>query len=106
MLKDNDGNPIRTGTKGISWITDKYGGKKIADVEIMGWNDYRDVALSKEGNELDWKKVLEKHVEDSGFTTVEDWIEVIKRFCHGSIPTIGYLYHVELIGKRKPLNTS
>lgn len=99
MLKDNNGVSIGTDCKGLGWITDKRGGKKIADVKILWWNDYHNVGFTVEGNQLDWKKILEEYVEDSGFKTVDDWIEVIKRFCHGSIPSIGYLYYVELAEK-------
>ena len=97
MLKDNDGVDIIADSKGLSWITNRRSGKKIADVEIMWWNDYHNVGLSIEGDGLDWKKVLEQYVEDSGFKTVEDWIKVIKQFNKGKIPVRGYLYRVEVL---------
>jgi len=94
-LKDNNGNDIFR--KGFGWITNRRGGKKIADVEIIWQNDYHNVGLSKEENTLDWKKVLGEYIEESSFKTVDEWIEVIKKLNKGKIPARGYLYRVEIL---------
>ena len=60
---------------GRNWITDKRGGKKIADVIICNATDYL-------------IKPIPIHLKDfvfaSGFNTTTEWIEEIKRI---NIPT-------------------
>jgi len=70
---------------GRDWITDRRGGRKIADVTI------------EEEAPVFHLNTLRKYVGESGFQTVDEWIEEIRRLNGGKLPTAGYLYKVTLI---------
>ena len=68
---------------GRDWITDRRGGKKIADVNI----EFVSVIRANNINDL------EKYVPYSGFKSLDEWlIEAFK--LNGSLPL--YLYKVKL----------
>ena len=91
---------IRTKKRcGYVWITDKRGGKKLADgfiayvgevCRLMPDNDWWVVdgafAIDK----------LEKFVYHSGFVSVEEWLNAKKELHSGKLPDKMYLHYVVL----------
>lgn len=69
------------------WMTDKRGGKKIADVLV---NLYDGVFCSP------IEEVLGKYVTKSGFKTVGEWLDAIREFNGGRVPATGYIYYVQI----------
>ncbi len=77
------------------WANTGRGTKKIADVKI------RLIGMVKIHK---LREVLSRYVSLSGFETVEEWIEAIRRLnygtlYHGRLPRIGWLYEVALVRK-------
>lgn len=70
---------------GSDWMTDRKGNSKIASVDI------EPIDLLKTDNPL-----LIKFVEYSGFTSLEEWLEVIK-IPYRYLPQKGWLYKVKLV---------
>ena len=70
------------------WMTDKRGGKKIADVFVEYW-------FSIKRDELE--TVLIHYVKNSGFLTVSEWLQEIKRLAKGKLPPVLHLYRVLLV---------
>ena len=68
---------------GRDWVTDRYGGRKIADVYVQ--------LVASGGVES-----LEGFEEGSGFGSLSEWLEEIKRLNKGRLPKRGFLYLVEL----------
>ena len=81
----NDVLPLVNLPCGRDWITNKRGGKKIADVLIV---EIAQVNIS----ELDpyW-------VKRSGFNSKEEWIEAIKSLNKGKDCDACYVYRVSLL---------
>lgn len=73
---------------GHDWITDRRGGRKIADVIVEHW-----MPIDKDSLET----VLTHYVRWSGFLTVTEWINEIKKFNGGKLPRKLHLYRVTLI---------
>ena len=68
---------------GRDWVTDRRGGWKLANVYIQ--------LIGSMGVES-----LETFEECSGFNSVKEWIDEIKRLNKGKLPHVGFLYLVEL----------
>lgn len=69
---------------GKDWMTDRRQGHKIADVhieEVGSWTG------------KDWR-ILEPFVKDSGFTSIEEWMDVVTEFSRGEMPKRGWIYRV------------
>jgi len=90
--------------EGRDWITDRRGGKKIANVEVelVAFID-----LEKNYAETYRyintifncaKDLLGNYVEKSGFQSVGEWLSEGRRIYKGSLPNQPYLYHVRLVG--------
>ena len=71
--------------EGKDWITNKYGGKKIADVVV------KLVAIVSTNYQL-----LEQFLSESGFSSLEEWLNEVKKL-NGYIPDTLYIYQVELV---------
>lgn len=69
---------------GEDWIADRRGGHKIADVLVEEEGMFRPQELGL-------------YVEYSGFSTLEEWIEEMKRLNGGMLPSEGWLYKVTLL---------
>jgi len=67
---------------GNDWLTDKRGGRKIANIIVLEMLEIQPEDLS---SFVGW----------SGFSTLEEWHEAIKRI-NGFIPSKGWLYLVLL----------
>jgi len=67
---------------GRDWVTDRRGGRKIADVTVE-----EEGAFAPHG--------LELYAEFSGFNTLQEWVEEIGRL-NGRLPEKGWLYRVTL----------
>ena len=70
------------------WVTDRRGGRKIADVYVCLVGGCGD-------NPEAWKLNLWAWVDHSGFPTVNDWINEILKLNHGKIGQ-AWLYLVKL----------
>jgi len=70
------------------WLTDRRGGRKIADVLVEYW-----LPVRREELEL----LLQRYVKKSGFLTVNEWIQEIKRLAKGKLPPVLHLYRVLLV---------
>lgn len=70
---------------GKSWINDGRGRPKIADATVteMNWQPT---------NPLD----LAGNVSYSGFSSLREWLDEIRRLNNGTLPKEGWLYFVEL----------
>lgn len=68
-----------------TWATPKYRGKKICDIIVR---------LLCEVKREEIREKLDKYVALSGFKTVDEWIEEIKKLNKGEVPEKGYLYVV------------
>jgi len=96
---------IRTKKRaGEVWITDRRGGKKIADGFIVYVGEVNQLLPDN-----DWwvtqgacaLEKLEKFVQHSGFDSIEEWINAVKELHGGELPDRMYLHYVKLIeGKR------
>ncbi|KXB04880.1 hypothetical protein AKJ48_01130 [candidate division MSBL1 archaeon SCGC-AAA261O19] len=76
------------------WITDKFGGKKIADANI---ELERKIDLSTHKNlEAILYMWLKTYVEHSGFENTYQWIGDIKKSNDGETPEELYLYEIIL----------
>ena len=76
---------------GKDWITDRRGGKKIADVEV--------VLLEETKTPHDFNK-FQQYVDKSGFDSIEEWLsEIIKLnpACKLRDAETGYFYLVKLL---------
>lgn len=69
---------------GRDWITNKRGGRKIADVVIDCWDRVYDL------------KELKFYVDKSGFASYEEWLKEILRL-NGFLPKEGWLFRVSLL---------
>jgi len=72
------------------WATDRRGGKKICDVKITllkGWSVFSLVGFPN-------FSPLIPYVEWSGFKTIDEWVDAIKRLNGGNFPQFGWLYKV------------
>jgi len=78
--------------QGKGWFTDKRGGKKIGDCWALLVKTIYDPTFEK----YKLRGILANYVMHSGFDSVEEWIEEIKRVNHGKIPDTVYLYYVAL----------
>jgi len=70
---------------GKDWLAKYYGGRKIADVNVK---------LLKENFKPKW---LFRYLSHSGFESLEEWLDAIKRFNQGKLPEFGFVYLVEII---------
>lgn len=66
---------------GKGWITDRRGGRKLADIFITEVEEIKPSQLGE-------------YVGSSGFLTYYDWIDEIKRLNRGTLPESGWLYCV------------
>ena len=76
------------------WVTDKRGGKKICDVKV----EYR--------GKVGWVGDLVSRVKESGFNSIEEWVDEIKRLNPKDVAVqadiiCGYLYHVKKKEEKK-----
>jgi len=69
---------------GEDWITDRRGGRKIADILVEEEGKFKPQDLGL-------------YVKYSGFSTLEEWIEEIKRLNGGRLPAEGRLYKVTFL---------
>lgn len=69
---------------GRDWISEKRGGKKIANVFIL---------KIKEINDMD---DLERYVPQTGFDSLKEWKDEITNMNGGKLPNSGYLYLVQI----------
>lgn len=65
---------------GRDWATDRYGGKKICNVMVFEVGSYA-------------PKQLYPFVKESGFNSLDEWVEEIKSLNDG-LPETGWLYLV------------
>jgi len=79
---------------GRDWATDRRCGKKIADVGIRVVS-----SISRENilGALSQGDDDGSFYEQSGLSTVENWIQAIKDLNRGEIPEYGWLYRVTLV---------
>jgi len=68
---------------GKDWITDRRGGRKIADVVVEEEGEFAPSGLGL-------------YLEYSGFNTLDEWIEEI-RMLNRRMPEKGWLYRVALV---------
>ena len=97
--------------EGAGWVTDRRGGRKIADVTIEkigklffeGGQPY--IEITKTPALLGWifdefergdRPHLDYFVPMSGFDSSEEWLEELKKQHRGKIPEDLYLYEVEI----------
>jgi len=80
---------------GFDWMTDRRGGKKIADVHIIPLK-----TILPRGEIEYLKAILKDYAPDSGFLDVEEWIKAIIRV-HKGLPEEVHLYGVILLKGRK-----
>ena len=74
----------RVKKEGNDWMNAKRTGKKIADIHVTLC-----------GRHIT-ERELEDYVLDSGFSTLGDWHEEIRRLNNGKLPYYGHIYYVEL----------
>ena len=74
---------------GRDWISDRRGGRKIANVLVEEEGKFKPQELGL-------------YVEYSGFSTLEEWIEEIRRLNRGKLPAEGWLYKIALL-KASPI---
>jgi len=72
---------------GRDWITARRGGRKIADVEVKEEGIFN-------------PSELKPYVRHSGFKSISEWIEEIRRLNGGKLPAIGWLYKVSLLPRK------
>jgi len=68
---------------GNDWITDRRGGHKVVDVFVEEEGRFKPSDLGL-------------YVEYSGFSSLQEWIEEIKKLNKGKLPAEGWLYKVSL----------
>jgi len=85
--------------EGKDWI--KVGRVKLADIEVrligevfLGWYGYFWVRPVENRNTI---MPLGQFVQKSGFRTVGEWLEEVKRLNGGKIPDKLFLYYVKLL---------
>ena len=74
--------PRRRRKVGRDWVTDRRGGRKMADVVVEEEGEFAP------GD-------LELYVEYSGFSALQEWVDEIRRL-NGRVPAKGWLYRVTL----------
>ncbi len=100
--------------EGRDWITNKRGGRKIADAEVkligVCATTNRRLVVEIDTGSI---KSLEDYVEKSGFSSVEEWFAEGNKIYKGKIPNRLYLYYVKLTNSNqtspfrdKEVNTS
>ena len=57
--------------EGKDWMTDKRGGKKICNVRII---------FCASGTYRDLRNIAHNYVNDTGFESIEEWINIIMGF--------------------------
>jgi len=72
--------------EGKTWMTNKRFGKKLGTVEVKLLTEIEPT-----------REKLSPYLRGSGFDSLDEWIEAIKRLNNG-LPEKGYLYVVRLIG--------
>ena len=85
----------------VVWITSKRGGKKIADAVVAYIGEVVQVVPDNEWYVADKASAigkLDEFVNESGFNSVEDWLEEVKKLNGGKLPEKMYLYYVKLVG--------
>ncbi|HDN74285.1 hypothetical protein DRP04_02650 [Archaeoglobales archaeon] len=107
LLKNGSVYTIRKSRRkeGLAWVMGENR-RKIADaiVEYIG-----EVVLTEPDSEWWVTKgaygiaKLEEFVKKSGFSSVEEWLDEVKRLNNGSLPEKMYLYHVTLVSFDKRL---
>ena len=75
---------VKDRTVGKTWMTDKRGGKKIADVYVSFAGTVEDL------------EQLDRYVEHSGCEDWSSWLEEIERV-NGYLPQRGYVFGVHLL---------
>jgi len=73
---------------GRDWATDRRGGRKIADISVTKFD-----VIPRQG----LLKCLEPLVPDSGFNTVTEWVEEIRRRLHTRKVDKFYVYRVDVV---------
>jgi len=75
------------------YFTDHYGGKSLGSCYGILIRKIHDPTAEK----YVLRAVLAAFVDKSGFSSVEEWLDEIKRLNHGKIPSTLYLYYVALV---------
>jgi hypothetical protein len=73
--------------EGLDWCTNMRGGKKICNVRITYCDN---------GKYTELREIASLYVSDSGFDSIEEWINQYKRYRSSKYPTF-WLYRVEKV---------
>jgi len=102
LLKNGEVYTIRPKKRfeGLAYVKTSKKGRKLAEVEVKYVGEVVQTAPDDEWFVVEGayaKGKLEEFVDKSGFNSVEEWLEEVRKLNGGKLPDKMFLYHVKLL---------